>query len=68
MVTPSAERVFLVLGIQTVLSDLMLTVLPVSLSQPASSSPEAPVREKSPPLPPAQREEEPGQGAERFLH
>eukprot|EP00063_Salmo_salar_P066556 XP_014041391.1 PREDICTED: swi5-dependent recombination DNA repair protein 1 homolog [Salmo salar] len=36
-------------------------------SQPASSSPEAPVREKSPPLPPAQREEEPGQGAERVL-
>ncbi|KAM9423862.1 KH homology domain-containing protein 4-like isoform 1-T1 [Salvelinus alpinus] len=36
-------------------------------SQPASNSPEAPVREKSPPLPPAQREEEPGQGAERML-
>ncbi|XP_031668713.1 KH homology domain-containing protein 4 [Oncorhynchus kisutch] len=36
-------------------------------SQPASSSPEAPVREKSPPLPPAQREEESGQGAERML-
>ncbi|XP_042171354.1 KH homology domain-containing protein 4-like isoform X2 [Oncorhynchus tshawytscha] len=36
-------------------------------SQPASSSPEAPVREKSPPLPPAQREEKSGQGAERML-
>ncbi|KAK6294095.1 hypothetical protein J4Q44_G00349250 [Coregonus suidteri] len=37
-------------------------------SRPASSSPEAPVREKSPPLPSAAlREEERGQGAERML-